>query len=190
MPTKIGAAIGASAAANPAAVGGTGVLKALGLSNPAGWAFLIADIGFALLTKFLFKPKIEPLPVKSINVTGGREVARYVTGQRRIKLEWTDATTLPTSTARDNHKQFIACLSESACEDIERIWVDEEDWPHITLPADPASGTAADPDHYIPIDSNYILPEADVRNNNFPTPVRLRVAKEVLGGRYAIRFGA
>ena len=183
MPSTIGAAIGASAAANPAAaaVGKgafKGVLKTLGLGSPWGWAAVGAQIGLSLLWRKIFRPKIEPLPVKSINVTGGREVARYVVGQWRVKLEWTDATTLPTATARDNHKQFIACVSEGACSDITRIWVDEENWPFITKPADVQAGTAADPNHYIPTDSDFLLPENDVQDNNFPTRYAFELRKK------------
>ena len=144
------------------AAGGKGVLAALGLSNPVGWAFLGAQIGLALIRKFLFKPKIEPLPVKSVNITGGREIARYMLGRRRVELEWTDATTLPGGRYRDNHKRFIACVSEGACQDITGIWVDQEDFEFLA--------DATDATHLIPqAGSQFRLPPGDVTQYGFPT---------------------
>ena len=148
--------------------GGKGVLKALGLSNPWGWLAIGLDVGLGLLLRKVFKPKLEPLPVRSINVTGGREVARYVMGERRTKLEWTDATTLPGSQYRDNYKQFIACLSELACDSIQKIWVDQEDFPYRIDPSDAT--------HYVPVaGSAYNLPAADVSKYGFPTPYAFEV---------------
>ena len=148
-----------------------GVLGALGLSNPAGWAFLGINIGFSLLRRYLFKPKIEPLPVKALNITGGREIARIVIGERRVNLEWTDATTLPGAEYRDNYKQFVACLSEHPCEDLKKIWVDQEPFPHRVDPADEH--------HYIPaLNSAYILPESDVTKYNFPTSYAFEIRKK------------
>ena len=152
--------------------GGSGVLAALGLSNPIGWIGLGISVGIPLLRRLIFKPKIAPLPVRAVNITGGREVARYVMGERRIKLEWTDATTLPGAAYRDNFKQLIACLSESACHDIVGIWVDEETFEFARA--------AGDANHYIPTDSDFLLPAGDVTTHRFPTSYAFELRKKFL----------
>ena len=166
-----GGAFGTAASATSTGLG-KGILGALGLSNPIGWVGLGLHIGLSLLWRKIFKPKIEPLPVRSINITGGREVARYVLGRRRIDLEWTDATTLPGGQYRDNYKQFIACMSEGPCESIAKVWVDQD--PFETIQGENA-------DHLIPpAGSAYRLPPGDVTQYGFPTPYAFEIRQKLL----------
>ena len=129
---------GQAAAASIAASGASkGFLAAIGFSNPITAVAQIGLIAFDLIRKFVFKPKKPPLPVKSVNVTGGREIARYQLGERRHDLEWTDVTVLPGSQYRGNYKQFISCLSEGAMDSVIKWWVDQEHIPSVVDPADP-----------------------------------------------------
>ena len=174
--TAVGSvATGATGAAGTAAsTASSGVLKALGLSNPVGWALLGLDLGILLIRLFLFKPKLEPLPVKSINITGGREQARHLFGQNRVDLEWTDVTTLPGGQYRDNYKQFIACVTEGAAMDVLQMWIDEQLLP---TQIDPLDST-----HLIPSPGNqFTLPPGDVSKYNFPTKYAAELRFKFLG---------
>ena len=152
---------GKAAASFGAKAAGKSVLKALNLTNPLGWLMLAVDIGL-LLKKLLFKPKVKPLDVVRHTVKGGREIARYVFGEIRLRLEWTDATTLPGSQYRDNFNQLIAPVSEGACNDILKIWGNDQPFVHRKDPADST--------HFIPQAGNqYTLPTGDVQQYNFPT---------------------
>ena len=163
-----GQSAAAAIASGTSAAAGKGFLAAIGFSNPITAGIQIGLIAFDILRKLIFKPKKPPLPVKSINITGGREQARYLLGERRVKLEWTDATTLRGGQFRDNYKQFIACVSEGSCDSVLKMWIDQEVLP---TRVDPADAT-----HIVPTPGNqFTLPASDVSKYNFPT----RYAAEV-----------
>ena len=141
----------------------TGVLKLLGFSGPWAPLSLVGSVAIQLLLQDIFKPKLLPLPVKSHNISGGREEARFVVGKLRIQLEWTDATALPGGSYRDNHIRLIACVSEQSCEDVTQIWFNQD---NFNFQRDPM-----DSNHLIPIEgSEFVLPSNDVARYNFAIP--------------------
>ena len=146
-----------------------GTLKALGLTNPWGWALIGASIGVELLIRNIFKPKLEPLPVKTHNLSGGREVARWVLGERRVNLEWVDGTALPGVHYRDNHIRLIAAVSEGACEGVREIWLNQDPFPYNgTSVLVPREGT------------QYVIPGSEVSKYSFPSRYAFRLYPKFL----------
>ena len=188
--SKIGSvASGATGAAGAASAGagfGGKVLGVLGLSNPVGWALLGVQVG-TILWKLLRKPSLEPLPIKTHRISGGREVARWEFGTNRIGLEWVDGTALPGVLYRDNHIRLISAISEGEVDDIIRLWINQEQFEY-----EEKTGPAADPNLLIPRggnvrrvaheedDSRWLLSPRDVAEYRFPTEYAFQFRKNFL----------
>ena len=87
---------------------------------------LLIQVGVALLVGS-FKTKPEPLGVRSHNLTGGREEARFIVGEVRIPFEPIDGTALPRPLARDNHIRLIGAISEQSIESVEKRWMNGDE---------------------------------------------------------------
>ena len=176
--TKIGSvASGATGAAGTSTAASAGfggkVLGALGLTNPWTLAIYAGLTITQVLFKKLFAPEIEPLPIRTHTLTGGREEARWVFGRRRIPLEWTDGTVLPNEPHyRDNHIRLIACVSEGACESVEGIWINQDRFDYDLRTGDsnlyiPQGGNVRRTAHDAN-ESRWLLPVRDISQYRFP----------------------
>ena len=160
-------AIGGGAFGAAATGGGKGVFALLGFGGPAGAIASVGLIAFQLLLNNIFKPKLEPLPIKVTNYSGGTEEAIDIFGERRVDLEWIYISTLPGAAYRANHIRLVACISEGPCEDVTKIWLNEDDFRFVK--------DATDSNFLIPVaGSDYVLPPDDVSDYAFPQDYALQ----------------
>ena len=181
MGTAIGSAIGAQAAANPAAVstglkGGLAKLGNLfGFSSPWGaiaWGAIIT--GNILLNKFLRRTPKTDVTRRETTLPDEDVVRRWIVGlQRRVSGKLCYASIVPPTSAaqaiegsyKSNHLRLIFILSEGAIGDVKGVYIDDSKYIPLTK-----TGNILTPTH------GYTLPSDDVSQYAFPQNhvIRLR----------------
>ena len=173
MGTAIGAAVGAKAAANPAAVsiglkGGLAKLgNLLGFSSPWGAAAWGAVLGGNwLLSKFLRRRPKTDVTRRESTLRDESVNRRYVMGkQRRVSGKLAYASIVPPTSAaqavkgsyKSNHFRMIFVLSEGAIGDLKGLYLDDSKYIPLTKNGNVFTPTAG-----------YGIPNADVTKFKFP----------------------
>ena len=151
----------AGAAVASAGKGIVGKLVAFA-GGPLGIALFGVNIGLSLLWGRVGRPKVERLPIRKHVLEGGIEEARYILGTRSVEFETVDSTSLPGGTYRDNHIRLIAPISEYACNNITKVWINDEEFEF--------ERDAADSNLLVPIEgSQFKISEEKRVADGFPT---------------------
>ena len=152
--SKVGSlSTGLTGAAGAAAVGTGAAGKLLAFfGGPWGIAIGLGQLGLSLLLGRR-KPKPPPTPLRDHNVPIAEAPAKYVLGTRAVEMVITDGTTLPEGGSRNNHIRLIAPISEHACGDIIKVWINDEEMAFTR--------DSSDRNTLYPSDPNYRLDSED-----------------------------